>query len=258
MKATTSPTNSSFTALTLKVVGLIMILSSLIDFILLAIPFNPLQREWQLSWTTQVVDRGIIPMVGIALLLAGYWISSNAAAVTERKSGAQDLRFWVLLLSSLLGLLYLLLVPLHLNNIRLASTQALEQINQRATQEEGRIQTESQQINTLIQDNQRLSELDQAIASGQVQGEQLQRLQAIRQQIEAIKKDPQALNQQVEAAQTQLRSRRLEAEKQARASAFKLGLRTGLSSLLLAIGYIAVGWTGLRSLKSSSQPRRKV
>jgi hypothetical protein len=258
MKATTSPTNSSFTALTLKVVGLIMILSSLIDFILLAIPFNPLQREWQLSWTTQVVDRGIIPMVGIALLLAGYWISSNAAAVTERKSGAQDLRFWVLLLSSLLGLMYLLLVPLHLNNIRLASTQALEQINQRATQEEGRIQTESQQINTLIQDNQRLSELDQAIASGQVQGEQLQRLQAIRQQIEAIKKDPQALNQQVEAAQTQLRSRRLEAEKQARASAFKLGLRTGLSSLLLAIGYIAVGWTGLRSLKSSSQPRRKV
>lgn len=52
---------SPFTALALKTVGLILIVSALLDYVILAIPFNPLQREWQLSFTTQIVDRGVIP-----------------------------------------------------------------------------------------------------------------------------------------------------------------------------------------------------
>ncbi|MBE9125660.1 MULTISPECIES: HpsJ family protein [unclassified Coleofasciculus] len=243
---------SSFTGLALKIVGLIMILSALIDYIILVIPspgVNPLQSEWQLNLTTQLVDRGVIPMVGIAFLIAGYWISNaGSAAPSEPKSSVSDLRFWVFLISSLLGLIFLLLVPLHFNNVRLQSNQALEQITQRAEQAETQLEAQTQQIDVLLKDPQRLQELEQAIESGQVQGEQLARLQALREQLQTLKQDPEALTQRVEQAQTQIRSGKQEAEERARAQAWKTGIRTGISSLLLAIGYSVIGWMGLRSL----------
>ncbi len=46
----------------------------------------------------------------------------------------------------------------------------------------------------------------------------------------------------------QIRQRRDEAEKQAKDNAWKSGLRIGISSLLLSIGYIIIGWTGLRGM----------
>ncbi|MBD0301606.1 MAG: hypothetical protein ICV85_05355, partial [Tolypothrix sp. T3-bin4] len=121
---------------------------------------------------------------------------------------------------------------------------------QKATQAETQLQAQTQQVDALIKDPQRLSELEKAIASGQVQGEQLTRLQALRQQLDTFKKDPKALSQQVDAAKKQISKGKEEAENRARTEALKLGLRTGLSSLFLAIGYIVVGWTGLRSLGS--------
>jgi len=244
-----SPASSSFTALALKIVGLVMIVSSLLDYILAIIPFNIDQREWQIAVTTQFVDRGIIPLVGIALVLLAYRIDS-AAVQAQQKSLFQDLRFWLLSLSSLLGLIYLLLVPLHFYNVYAQSDEAFKQINQKATQAETQLQAQTQQVDALIKDPQRLSELEKAIASGQVQGEQLTRLQALRQQLDTFKKDPKALGQQVDAAKKQISKGKEEAENRARTEALKLGLRTGLSSLFLALGYIVVGWTGLRSLGS--------
>lgn len=244
-----SPASSSFTALALKIVGLVMIVSSLLDYILAIIPFNIDQREWQIAVTTQFVDRGIIPLVGIALVVLAYRID-NAASQAPQKSLFQDLRFWLLSLSSLLGLIYLLLVPLHFYNVYAQSDEAFKQINQKASQAETQLQAQTQQVDALIKDPQRLSELEKAIASGQVQGEQLTRLQALRQQLDTFKKDPKALGQQVDAAKKQISKGKEEAENRAKTEALKLGLRTGLSSLFLAIGYIVVGWTGLRSLGS--------
>ncbi|MGB7442443.1 MAG: HpsJ family protein [Coleofasciculaceae cyanobacterium] len=245
---------SPFTALALKTVGLVMIVSSLVDYIVLAIPspgVDTLQREWQLNLITQLVDRGIIPMVGISLLLVGYWIGESLTrADTEPRSAVSDLRFWALLLSSLLGLIFLLVVPLHLNNVRLQSKQAQEQIEQRATQAETQLESQTSQIDAILGDEQKLGELDRAIESGQVQGQDLARLQALKQQIENFKQDPKALNQRIDEAKIKLRTEKQEAEKRARSEALKLGLRTGLSSLLLAIGYIVIGGMGLRSLSN--------
>ncbi|MCP2728377.1 hormogonium polysaccharide biosynthesis protein HpsJ [Limnofasciculus baicalensis] len=240
---------SPYTALALKIVGTIMIVSSLLDFVILAIPFEPLKPEWQFGFTTQMVDRGIIPMVGIAFLLVGYWISSNMGS-SEQGSVITDLRFWALILSIVLGLLFLLLVPLHFKNVGVQSNQALEQISQRADQAEKELKTQTDQVSALVKDPKRFDELEKAISGGQVQGEQLQRLQAIRDQLQAIKQDPTALQKRIDQAKTQIGTGKLDAEKQARTAALKSGLRTGISSLLLAIGYSVIGAMGLRSLGS--------
>ena len=250
----TSSVYSPFTALALKTVGLVMIVSSLVDFLVLAIPpsgVDPLQKEWQLNLTTQLVDRGIIPMVGISLLLVGYWIGESfGSSRTEQNSTVSNLRFWALLLSSLLGIIFLLVVPWHLNNVRLQSKQAQEQIEQGATQAETQLESQTSQIDAILGDEQKLSELERAIKSGQVQGQDLARLQALKQQIENFKNDPEALNQRIDQAKIKLRTEKQEKEKRVRSEAFKLGLRTGLSSLLLGIGYTVIGWMGLRSLSN--------
>ncbi|MEW6496732.1 MAG: HpsJ family protein [Cyanobacteriota bacterium] len=246
---TSSPIYSPFTALALKVVGLIMIVSSLLDYIFLAIPFNPGQRAWQLALTTQLVDRGILPMVGIAFLLVGYWISNSMGAPSARKPLVQDLRFWALLLSSILGLIFLLLVPLHINNVVQQSNEAFKQINQGASQAQSLLEAQTKQVDELVKDPQRLSELEKAINSGQVQGQQLAQLQALRDKLNTFKKDPKALNQEVGAAQERITREKQQKESQARTETLKIGLRTSLSSLFLAIGYIAIGWSGLRSSK---------
>ena len=77
-------TISPFTSLALKLIGVILILSSLLDYITLAIPFQPLNAEWQIGFTGQIVDRGIVPMVGIAFLLVGYWIDTSVGGTGKK------------------------------------------------------------------------------------------------------------------------------------------------------------------------------
>lgn len=252
-----SPIYSPFTALTLKVVGLIMILSSLLDYIFLATSFSP-QREWQIGFMSQLVDRGIIPMIGIALLLLGYLVDYSSGASLEQKSSFLDLRFWALLLSCLLGLMFLLLLPLYINNITQQSNQAMAQIDQKTKQAQAQLDAQTKQVNDLVKNPQGLAELEKAISSGKVQGQQLAQLQALREQLNKFKQDPKSLTAQVEAAKTRILNEKIEAENQAKTQAWKMGIRTSLSSFLLAIGYIIIGWTGLRGLGGSSESRHRV
>ena len=103
--STTIP--SPLAAISLKLVGAITILAALIDFITLLFPPEFGDRAWQLATTTQLVDRGIVPLVGIALLFTGYWIDSSLGNAPRRMSLATDPRFWICLLACLLGLAFL-------------------------------------------------------------------------------------------------------------------------------------------------------
>ena len=74
--------------------------------------------------------------------------------------------------------------------------------------------------------------------------------------IEKSKDNPQAIDEFINSQAKQLpdqlltrvRSRKQELEKQANRNSFKSSLRTGISSLLLAVGYIMIGWTGLKNM----------
>lgn len=263
MKATNIRQYSSTAARTLNVVGVIMILSSLLDFVVLSIPFNITSRAWQIGLATQIVDRGIIPMVGMALLFTGYWVSSSSGLQENPGSSILDLRFWALLLATLLGLVYLLLFPLHLNNTRLARAEAIKQIDQQATQAETQLQARigSDEFKTQIE--QRRSQLknqltglleDEAGLKKALENQQLP--EQVKSLLEQSKENPQVidqfLNSQTEQLPTQLltqiRTRKQELEEQTNTNSFKSSLRTGISSLLLAVGYIMIGWMGLKSM----------
>ncbi|MCL2924250.1 MAG: HpsJ family protein [Trichodesmium sp. MAG_R04] len=266
MKATNIRQYSSIAARTLTIAGVVMILSSILDFIVLSIPSkigNIYNTTWQISLTTQIVDRGIIPMVGMTLLFTGYWISNNSGLRDNSTSSILDLRFWALLLASLLGLVYLLLFPIHLNNIRIAKGERIEQIEQQSEQRETQLQNQidSGQLETRVQEQlarqkKEFSNLlkDKTKLKEVLADEQLS--DQIKNLLEESKDNPQVIEKFLKKraeevpnkSLTQIRIQEKQSKDQVDNIAFKSSFRTGLNSLLLSVGYIMIGWTGLKNM----------
>ncbi|MEM9005690.1 MAG: HpsJ family protein [Cyanobacteria bacterium P01_F01_bin.86] len=268
-KPSSSPTVSPLAAISLKLVGGVIIVSSIVDFLILLLPPDLLNSQWQLNVTTQIVDRGIVPLVGIALLLTGFWIERSVGRSKLPSSLLRDLRFWACALASILGFVFLIMTFLHINNVRLAaqgslanleqqandaSAETIAQIDEQLAQLEG---AQTQQQNQLAQLFQNESLLQQAIDSGQLPDEVLrfkddpaaldeflsQRAGEARQQLETMRQE----------RETQIGTRREELRGRIRQEAVKSAARTSISSFLLAIGYVVVGWTGLRRLMNISR-----
>ena len=276
MKATNSRQFSSVAARTLKVVGIILILSALLDCIVLSLPgetSDMIDRGWQLAAATQIVDRGIIPLMGIALLLTGFWVDSSTGVSIERRNFWLDLRFWALLISSLLGLIYLLLVPVHLNNTRLELKDALVLLDKEAGQAEAKLdaQIKSEQYKSDLEQRKTLFR-SQIGALLQDDGKLQQELKnpnlpkELKTVLQESKNDPKALDKFLEQqaqelpnqARKEISTQKQQKEKELRTRSRNSSLQTGISSLLLAIGYITVGWTGLRSMGILRFGRRKI
>jgi len=244
--------SSSPVPLALKIVGGILIVSSLIDYLVQVIPFNVANRDWQISNVPAMVDRGLTPLVGVALLLVAYWIGNSGNG--HRRAIWQDLRLWAFVFATLMGILFLALVPIHLNNINYARDQALKQINEKATQAETQVTTQKQQVDTLLKNPQNITQLQQEINSGKYQGQQLAQLQALRENLQKFQQNPKALSEESEKALSEIRSRKSQVEESAQREAVTSVVRTGVKSLLLALAYTAIGWTGFRSLGGTRSP----
>ncbi|MDP5019010.1 hypothetical protein FJR11_12150 [Anabaena sp. UHCC 0187] len=272
---------SSNTSLSLKLIGIICILSFFLDFLFLLVPFQPTDKVWQINLCRNLVDRGIVPMVGLGAILTAYWFDSlNEGS----RSSSLSLKLPTFIISSLLGLIFLLIFPLHLNNVNQVKGQALTRTNQEAEQLEVQVKTQLAQVqNQLGNDQVKAAVEKQRAALKEQLGTQLSELvkdeqkynQALNnQQLPAAQKDllkkykanPKALDdfiaEQTDPQQlatqriTQIRSQKEQQLKKIQDDAVK-ELRIGISSLLLAIGYIIIGWTGLRSMGAlQGSPKR--
>ncbi len=265
----TAPNNIS---LSLKLVGIICIVSFFLDFLFLLIPFQPTDKLWQINVCRNLVDRGIVPMVGLAAMLTAYWFDSVDQG---SRPSPFNLKLPTFMIASLLGLIFLLIFPLHLNNVNQVKIQTLTRIGQEADQLENQVKNQLAQVQTQLGNDQvkaavekQRTELKQQLSTqlGELVKDEQKYNQAINNnQLPAAQKDllkqyktnPKALDdfisQQTDPQQlanqriTQVRSQKEQELKKTSDDAIK-ELRTGLSSLLLAIGYIIIGWTGLRSM----------
>jgi hypothetical protein len=169
-------------------------------------------------------------------------------------------------------LIFLLFVPIHFKNLDSQKNLLLEQINQGAGQGAEQIKGFLAQINTLSQNptllNQQIEQRNQIIASGQVQGQPInaQQLESLRQQrdqlqgLRDLSKNPPEFKKRVETIkktlETQLLERQTQAESATKLEALKQSLRIGLSSLMLAIGYSAIGWLGFVVTRNTPAVKR--
>jgi hypothetical protein len=250
--------SSPLAARTLKIVGVIVVLAALLDTLILSMPYQLLERQWQINFTTQLVDRGVVPLVGLVLVLVGFWIDSITRDLPASKTIWQNPRLYVFVLSSFLGLLFLLLFPLHLANVAQERTATIAQINKQATDAET-------QLNNRLQSeiNSQRSQITQLLGATDEQLTQLTQNGQLNQEqaglIRKFKADPQGVDSflkqredQLRAqSQTTIRTQKQQAEANLSTESLKSGLRIGISSLLLAIGYTVMGWAGLLNLRKS-------
>lgn len=265
MKASSTP-NSSLASRSLQLVGLVMIVSFVIDILIIFFPPNLLSPQWRLGFSSQLIDRGVIPLVGVALLLGGIWIKDS-----EGTSGSKQgmLRSAAVLVSLILGIVYLLVVPLHsidtvrsrnraLRNLEAQATQAEEQLDAQLTNPQFEAALDQRreqfktQINTLINNPE---QYEQALEeAGEEQAELLRQ----------FKDNPAAIddfiNRQVNALPQQARSRieneKTQREERAQVTTVK-SMSQAMNGALLAVGYLGVGLTGVQLGGGGGRKKRR-
>jgi hypothetical protein len=242
---------SPLTSLILKLVGIVLISTYLIDLIVYLITADFQNSQWVLNLTTQLVDRGFIPLVGLAILFTGFWVESASEAATGGSS--RGLRLTALWLASVLGLAFLLIAPWHFSTTRSAADEQIRKAEDNAAKQEAQLDAQVQQLRAQV--DAQATAADQALKSGQLQGEQL----AQAKQLQKLKSDPKALDAQIAPARDQkkkeIQDQKQQVVDQTRKGALQTGLRICLNSLLLAFGYAIIGWTGLRQMFNLQEPR---
>jgi hypothetical protein len=261
---------TAFTVLILKLFGVIFILAALLDFVTLAFPLQAGNQQWQLSLVTGIVERGFLPMLGMALLTIGYWLDSTLKLNNPNHKESQfDLRIPAYVLAILLGLMFLLFVPLHLVTLNQVKVTAVRQIEQEAGQGQQQLEGFLRQLNALSQNPEvldgQIAERERVLSTGTANGNGLnqQQLAALQQETNQLKslrdlsKNPQGFKEKVAEIQGDLESRlqdqQQKAEQQASIQALKQGLRVGLSSLMLSIGFAVFGALGMRNVISAKK-----
>jgi uncharacterized protein YlxW (UPF0749 family) len=253
---------SSFTALILKVTGIILIVGVLLDYVAAAIPPNFLNSVWLATLISGWVDRGSIPMIGIGILLLGIWVGQVAKQNSTGRETAGGLLIGALILSGLLGVMFLILAPLHFNSSRLASAAQTRSINQEAAKAEATLNNllaqQRERVNSLVSDDEKYAEFQRQIQSAQLPDDQKAQLKQLQETLRQVRADPKRLDQEVDKARTQglaqIRERQQQAQDKIMADMRRTRLRVALSSVLMAIGYFAIAGSGL-SLSRAKQPR---
>ncbi|MFO7029179.1 hypothetical protein B9T07_03745 [Limnospira fusiformis CCALA 023] len=249
MKGTTRNQIPSQAAGFLRLAGVILFFFALINYILLFVPPNFGDLRWQLNFTTQMVEQGVIPVLAIALMFCAYGLQEVAGLSPEKpKQGFNSLKFWVYVISGILGVMYLVLIPLHVGTTIAASNETIEKINQDAAtaqvQLEERLQEQQTQMLAILGNQQRLEDY---IQEQQLTEAQLARLQEFQENPEVLGVQSDAIGQELKR---EIENRRREAEKRSQLGTFKSNLRVGLGSLLLASCYLTIAWSGLINKRS--------
>ena len=144
--ATRTPPTPFNTSFLLKFIGIICILSFFIDFLFLLLPLQLTDKLWQINLSRTLVERGIGPLLGLGAILTAYWFDK----ANEVRRSSSQLKLAIFIISGLLGLIFLLIFPLHLSNVNQVKNQALTRINQEAEQLESQINNQLAQEQTEI------------------------------------------------------------------------------------------------------------
>jgi ABC-type multidrug transport system fused ATPase/permease subunit len=245
----------------LKLVGFILIFSSLLDYLFVLNGLGDFKDKQALgTGITQLVDRGVIPMIGVALILAAYWME-RLADLPARNS--KLFRFIALAIAALLGVGFLILAPVHLNNTSQVAQLARDQIKKQAGDAEGQVEAQVQQrqaeLTNLVKDtkqfDEQLKQMGDAIANSgtnQMPPAQLEQLKQLEKDLKEIKANPAALQNKAKESRDQLlnriRDEKQKAESQVASQAWKASVKTGLNSLILSVGYLIISFVGLSEM----------
>ncbi|MBF2000820.1 MAG: hypothetical protein IGS38_08905 [Synechococcales cyanobacterium M58_A2018_015] len=250
-------------ALILKLIGTLLIAATLLDYLVVTVPPNFLNSEWITDWISEWVTRGPVPLLGVSILFLGIWIERSHHSETGRALGG--LATGSLILSGILGVLFLVMAPLYFNNSRLTSAAQTRQINEQAARAEQVLDNllvqQRDRVDALLSDSQQLAALQQQLENADLSEEQQAELRRIQTTLQRVQSDPEALDQEVEKARAeglkQIEDRQQQALDALQSEQRRTRFQTTVSSLLFAAGYLSIAWAGLSSTNPKAATRTK-
>ncbi len=263
MKAAAPPLSAEI-ALILKLTGSILILGTIVDCLLLTVPPNFMDSDWLASLIREWVSRGVLPLLGLAVLLLGVWITPITAAEepaqSSKKKGGQSWVSGAIGLAMSLGILFVLMAPLYFNSSRLTSASATRQINEQAAQAQQQLNADlaqrKAQVNAFLSNPEQTAQLQTELTNPQLSDSEKEQLQELQDLLKQTQSNPKVLDQRIaearKSATEQIQQQQQQARDQLITNTRKLRIHTILTSLLLAIGYLTIAWTGVQS----PQPKR--
>ena len=229
----------------MKLAGIILVLFTIINYFLLIFTIKTGDTNWSLNFTTIIVEEGIIPILGIALMFCAYGFEEILGlAPPQPKLRWNSIKFWVYLLSFFFGIIFLLIIPLHISNAVAVSNEAVETANKTAKEEKEILEQRLEEQKNIIGDMLRNQpKLDAFIKRRQLSEEQIANLAK-------FKNNPNAFKVKVEEVRStltqQIESKQQQEIQKSQLSAFHSSLKICLTSLLLASCYLTIGWSGFR------------
>lgn len=232
------------TSLVLPVVGIVLILTFVFDFVIRLFSLQWNKPEIQINFWNELIDRGVIPLIGLALVYAGFWLNGMLSHKSDPEdspapSPANNPQFWTFVFASLLGLVFLLLLPLHFSASGEVVNAAITRTDQQEAQMKFGIQQEQQQIQQVISTP---GQLDEILKTRKLPPEQLALF-------EELKKDPKALDKRAAQKLEEMKKQKQQVLNQVNQEVGQIRWRYEIRSLLLALGFISIGWTGLRDAR---------
>ncbi len=241
------PNNAAPVALALKTIGCIVLAIAAIDYLVLLFPLALNDSQWRFQLSSQIVDRGVLPLLGIALMGLSIWVEQLSDL-----SSKGVIKPVMMVASAILTLLFFIMGPMHFVDAGQASAAATRQINNRTEQAEqqleARLQQERAQINAVISDPSQLQDLEKQLTSDEIPEDAKERLTVIKDNLTRFKADPSLLEEQQEntrnRALSAIRGTGLEESNRAALEFRKSRLRVPVSSLMLAGAFMFIFWTG--------------
>jgi hypothetical protein len=254
--------SSSNVPLLLKLSGAALIVGIIIDYLTLAVPPNFLNNEWVANLIDQFVGRGVVPLLGMALLLWGMGMDGSI------DRGARKLLMPTVLLSIGLGLMFLLFTPLYFNSNRLISAASSQNINRQteaaAQQLSQQLAMRQGQVKALIADSGQVALLNADLQNEQVNPADKAQLRELKATLDRVKNDPKLLDAEVEKARTaglkEIEERQAQVKVRVQQDLRRSRFRITSISFVLAVGYLLVGATAFGLLKGNApakKPRSK-
>jgi uncharacterized protein (UPF0335 family) len=141
-------------------------------------------------------------------------------------------------IASVLGLLFLVVIPWHASVSGKLLSKASTQIDQQEVQIKFQIQRQQQEIQSIVAGGQ----IDQVLKQKDLAPDKAALFQE-------LKKDPQAFDKKVAQQMLEMTKQKQQALEQAEKAVSLYPFRSELRSLLISFGFITIGWIGLRDIR---------
>ncbi|MCU0565513.1 MAG: HpsJ family protein [Oculatellaceae cyanobacterium Prado106] len=265
MQAEFQSSRRFYVALFLKIVGAILIVGILVDYSTLALPPDFLNNSWVANLIDQFVGRGVVPLLGFALVFLGIGVGQEFSAKGRAGKGDRTLILTSTCIALFLGLMFLVFTPLYFRSSQLVSASSSREINDQALNAENQLNQQlgmrRGQVSLLMGDEDRMAELRDELRSDRLSPQDKAQLQDLQETITRLKGDPKLLEEEVEKARQsgieQIKARQDQAQEQLRTEMRRARLRITSISFLLAIGYLIIGWNTFSTTRNSESPQAK-